>query len=168
MNFDSIRTFFQSEFLFQSRVFAEKCGLEAGWNCHISLARDEHRDGAVSRPSSIKPASSISNVSSRPSLPMKGRFRSTASATQNKQRERDWSVNSTPTHTRMHQNNLISCSSLPKDLKIDLPVVHFKSVAETPMVDLPPLPAVKANDDSVFDPDDGSKASKICLKSLFS
>ncbi|PAV68175.1 hypothetical protein WR25_19341 isoform K [Diploscapter pachys] len=37
--------FFSKENELRSRVFAEKLGLEAGWNCHITLAEDEDKAG---------------------------------------------------------------------------------------------------------------------------
>ena len=43
--------YFSRENELRSRVFAERLGLEAGWNCHISLA-----DASRARPAAYAPA----------------------------------------------------------------------------------------------------------------
>ncbi|CDW57517.1 hypothetical protein TTRE_0000580901 [Trichuris trichiura] len=39
----------ENEYALRSRVFAEKMGLEAGWNCHISLEKEHSPDGVLLR-----------------------------------------------------------------------------------------------------------------------
>ncbi|KHJ46515.1 ubiquinone biosynthesis protein COQ7 [Trichuris suis] len=63
---------FSKENELRSRVFAEKMGLEAGWNCHISLEKEQSPDGVISSNCTFQdrlPIASRINMSPLPIAP---------------------------------------------------------------------------------------------------
>lgn len=108
---------------FQSRIFAEKCGLEAGWNCHISLGRESE---------------TISVAGSHLGSQQIARLATSGSTGSANRHEMKWTVARRPTRRR----------SLPDGFKIGLPTVHFKSVTATPINEAVPKVICTSTDEA--------------------